>query len=150
MDNAGYTMKHASGMVVKGPMNNNNTFHVPHGVFLLMLPRMAVQVFSNNANVATDTTDESMGHEISAPTINNPNTDSPDTNDVNTGASPISGENGDNAAKTQETQTEEPRVTVYTREQRERAKAVKDLHDQLHCSDDALKIALNNELIVGI
>jgi hypothetical protein len=51
MDNTGYTMKHGSGMVVKGPMNNNNTFHVPHGVFLLMLPRMAMQVFSNNAYI---------------------------------------------------------------------------------------------------
>ncbi|KAJ1383073.1 hypothetical protein B484DRAFT_440685, partial [Ochromonadaceae sp. CCMP2298] len=111
MDNAGYTMKHGSGMVVKGPMNNNNTFHVPHGVFLLMLPRTAMQVFSNNANIATNTTDDSSEHNINVPTIiNNPNTDTSDDNNVNTGGSPISEDNGDNTAKTQETQTEEPRI----------------------------------------
>jgi hypothetical protein len=149
MDNAGYTMRHGSGMVVKGPMNNNNTFHVPHGVFLLMLPRMAIQVFSNNANIATNTTDEPREHNINVPMINNPNTDMPDNNNDNTGTAPISGDKGDNTAKTQETQTEKPRVMVYIRGQRERAKAVKELHDQLHCSDDALKLALNNGLIVG-
>jgi hypothetical protein len=106
-----------------------------------MLPRMAMQVFSNNANIATNTTDESREHNINVPTImNNPNTDTPDDNNDNTVELPISEDNGDNTAKTQETQTEEPRVMVYTREQRERAKAVKELHDQLHCSDELLNL----------
>jgi hypothetical protein len=42
-----------------------------------------------------------------------------------------------------------PEPDIYTREQRNRADKVRMLHDQMHCSDDSLKCALNNGLIIG-
>jgi hypothetical protein len=40
-------------------------------------------------------------------------------------------------------------ASTYTKEQKERAKKVRNLHDQLHCSDNKLKLALSNGLILG-
>jgi hypothetical protein len=57
-------------------------------------------------------------------------------------------ENG-SAGPAEDTQNVTVALTTYTKEQKERAKKVRIIHDQLHCSDNKLKLALTNGLKLG-
>jgi hypothetical protein len=132
------------------PVSGHDQFELPHRRIqeLMHQPRSAIRQGSAYGPTTPDT------DENSSDDGNNMDTTTPNTLIVDNSSTPTTVITPTPVTDTPQTamvsnnmQTREE--IIYTKEQRLRSEQVRILHDNMHCSDESLKLALTNGLIIG-
>jgi hypothetical protein len=112
--------------IITVQLNSDEQFQVPHDVLLQLIQNpQDGRAYNSMASLTTDDSDDEDEEQILY-----------DNDASTTGVAEVTG-------------PQTVAQVTYTAEQRARAEQVRRIHEQLHCSDEALKTVLNNGLIIG-